>query len=57
MVLVGTAEHVCEKLVNTASGAGLDGIWLSLLNSPFDEDRRTTLERLGGALESELHPQ
>jgi len=50
MLAVGTADQVREKLTNTARQAGLDGIWISMMSSPFGEDRRQTLERLGAAL-------
>jgi hypothetical protein len=54
MVAIGTAEQVREKLVTTARAAGLEGIWLSIMSSPFGEDRKTALGRLGAALASEF---
>jgi alkanesulfonate monooxygenase SsuD/methylene tetrahydromethanopterin reductase-like flavin-dependent oxidoreductase (luciferase family) len=54
MLAVGTAEQVRTKLANVAREAGLEGIWLSMVSSPFGEDRKSTLERLAGALEPEF---
>jgi alkanesulfonate monooxygenase SsuD/methylene tetrahydromethanopterin reductase-like flavin-dependent oxidoreductase (luciferase family) len=54
MLAVGTAEQVRNKLANVAREAGLDGIWISMVTSPFPEDRRSTLERLAGALQAEF---
>ena len=54
MVIVGTAEDVRNKLVKTAREAGLDGIWISMMTSPFSEDSQRALDRLGAALEPEL---
>jgi alkanesulfonate monooxygenase SsuD/methylene tetrahydromethanopterin reductase-like flavin-dependent oxidoreductase (luciferase family) len=56
MLAVGTAEQVRAKLADTARDAGLDGIWVNMMSSPFGEDRRSTLERLASALEGELDP-
>lgn len=50
MIVVGTEDQVQERLALTAQRAGLDGIWISLVSSPFGEQRDVLVQRLGGAL-------